>query len=133
MAQYARELPVDKNNNPYTVSSPNFQSLQATTGTPTTSSIISLTDRTTVVEVTAIGGPIMMKWGNTSIATGNAAVIDNAIPPNTSRTFVVPQSVFAVSSNQSVMGANGANGLFNMLSVKTLGASSIATVIVTEF
>lgn len=128
MAQYARELPVDKENNPYTVSSPNFPSYQSQGGSPIASSTLTLSDKTTVVEATAVGGPILLKWGPTSVTGTN---FDNVIPSNTTRTFVVPQSVAGVYP--SIQGANPANGLYSSVSFKTTAASSIATIYTAEF
>lgn len=112
MAQYAKSLPVDQNNNPYTVSTPNFVSNQSWQGVPITSSVIQLTDRTTVIQLASQGGSINFKWGTSSVTASN---FDGTIVSGNTQTFVVPQSVMAANS---VMGANGANGLYNSISVK---------------
>ncbi len=118
MSQYARELPVDKNNNPYIVSTPNFVSNAAWASVFTISSTVGLNDKTTAIQVTAVGAAVQLRWGNTSISSTN---FDAVIPANTAQMFVVPQSIIAV--NNSVMGANGANGLYNKVSFVTVGGN----------
>ena len=119
MAQYARALPVDQNNNPYGTSVPNQVSLNSWSSVFTVSSTVGLSDRTTVVQVAAIGAATNIKWGPGSI-TGT--VFDATVAANTVQIFVVPQSVMANSN--SVMGANGANGLYNSISIKTVGGNT---------
>lgn len=117
--QYARALPVDSQNNPYTVATPNYTSNQAWSSVFTVSSTVGLSDKTTVVQIAAIGAAVNIKWGTGSV-TGTA--FDGTIPANTQITFVVPQSVMANSA--SLMGANGSNGLYNSLSIKTVGGNT---------
>lgn len=118
MSQYAKELPVDKNNNPYTVSIPNFPAAQSWGSVFVASSTIGLSDRTTVVQIAAVGAPALVKWGS---GTVSSSTFDAVVPGNTQITFVVPQSVFA--SNASAMGANGANGLYNKITVLSVGTT----------
>lgn len=128
MAMYAKQLPVDRYNNPFTGASPAFPSNASQGGSPIASSVITLSDLTTVVEFTSVGGPILLKWGPGSVTSSN---FDNVVGGGQTRILVVPQSVMANSN--SVMGANGANGLYNSVSVKTTAASSIATIYTSEF
>jgi len=114
MAQYAKELPVDKNNNPYTIATPAFVSNQSWGSVFTVSSTIGLSDKTTVVQFLAVGQAANIKWGPSSVTATN---FDASIPANTPVTLVVPQSIMAAVS---VMGANGANGLYNSVSIKQL-------------
>lgn len=127
MAKYARELPLDKNANPYFTTTPGQVSYQAWSGVPASSSVIGLTDTTTVVQIAAIGAAISFKWGPSSVTSSS---FDGTVPANTVATYVVPQSVIAASN--SVMGANGANGLYNKISIKVATAVS-ASVFGTEF
>lgn len=114
MVNYAKSLPVDGNENPYTVSTPAFPSNQSWQGTPITSSTIGLSDRTTVVQLAAQGGAINFKWGPGSVT---ATSFDGTVVGGYTQTFVVPVSIMA--NGYSVMGANGANGLYNSISIKT--------------
>ena len=110
------------------------------------SSVISLTDGTTVVEIAAVGGAgIMMRWvpsTETAATTPFASVIasglgvanwDHVIAPLTVRRFVVP--IEKVPNPQSVMGANGSNGLYNRIAwISTVGTvAGRASVFGTEY
>lgn len=126
MSQYAKDLPVDKNNNPYSSTTPNYVANQSWSGVPLTSSVIGLSDKTTVVQIAAVGGPVSFKWGGGSV-TGTS--FDGTVSGGTQGIFVVPVSIMAAVS---VMGAGGANGLYNSISVKTSTATS-ASVFGAEF
>lgn len=127
MAQYAKDLPVDKNNNPYTVSTPGYTSNQSWQGVPVTSSTIGLSDRTTVVQLAVQGGAVNFKWGPASVTSTN---FDGTVVGGYAQVFVVPVSI--VANPNSVMGANGANGLYNSISIKAATTMS-ASVFGTEF
>lgn len=94
------------------------------------SSVITLTDRTTALEVTAVGGTAALKWiattsTNPSVLTGAAtANYDHIIPAGTMRRFVVPQERAGVSS---VSGANIMNGLYQRVAYITTGIASVLT------
>lgn len=118
MAQYAQALPVDKFNNPYTVATPAFPSNQAWSSVFTVSSTVGLSDKTTVIQIVTAGSAANIKWGPGSV-TGTS--FDATIPANAELTLVVPQSVLA---STSVMGANGANGLYNSISIRTVGGNT---------
>lgn len=122
MATYAKALPMDQYGNPYTVATPNFPAIQSWGSVFTVSSTVGLSDRTTVVQFMTVGQPVNIKWGASSVTATN---FDVSMPANTTITLVVPQSIMAVGSNVSVMGANGANGLYNSVSIKqlTIGGS----------
>ncbi len=100
-----------------------------------TSSVISVTQDTTVVEVTAVGSTGYIRWVGTSdtqasvTAAQAGANFDHTIPANTLRRFVIP--IEAQGNPASVQGVNRLNGLYRRLAIKTnLAASSI---IVAEF
>lgn len=87
-------------------------------GVPIASSVITLDDKTTVIEMTVIGGQsansaVIGKWGTASVTSTN---FDFIVQSGTTRPLVVPVSVFGTSS---VAGANVANGLYNAVAVKT--------------
>jgi len=112
-----RELPISKNERQYDGAPPAFISNQSQSGNPAVSSVISLNDKTTVIELMAIGGNngnagIIGKWGVGSVTGTN---FDIQINSGQTRQFAVPTSIFGV---QSVAGANVSNGLYNALSVK---------------
>lgn len=101
------------------------------------SSMISLDPRATVLEVSTGNGPAGIKWWGSVIGSDNihpsmtAANFDNAIPANTVRRFVIPQSVIGIASSGSIIGGLGAqNGLYTQVTViplQVLPATSIFT------
>lgn len=130
MASYARRLPIDQNNNPYPAPPP-FTSNQSQTGVPVASSVITLNDKTTVIDVTvmataAASAGIIGKWGSASVTSSN---YDWVVQAGNFRTFVVPVSVMGTSS---VAGANVANGLYNSVSVKTVNGTA-ASILTAEY
>ena len=130
MSKYARELPQDKQNNVYP-SPPAYTSYQSQKGVPLASSVLTLTDKTTVLEVMAIGGQagnaaILGKWGVASVTTAN---YDFMVPVGGVYPFVVPVSVMAAAS---IAGANVMNGLYPAVSFITATATS-ASVFTVEY
>lgn len=102
---------------------------QTTSENGTASSVITLTDRTTALEITAVGGPAAFRWvartdTQASVITiaGTTANYDHVIPTGTLRRFIVPQEVQAITS---IAGANVMNGLYQRVAWKTIGVASI--------
>lgn len=124
--KYAREIPLDKNSTSYSTT-PSFTAYQAQSGVPTASSVITFTDKTTVVDVMAIStgaatGGIIGKWGSASVTVTN---FDFQVNAGQNRTFVIPQSIMGTAS---ISGANVSNGLYPNMAVKYVGtATSILT------
>lgn len=134
---YAAGLPVDKSGaamQEYPAAMPakglNFSENN------TVSSLITLTDNTTVIEVAATGGPAAIRWvpatetagvapAGSVITAAATANFDHVIETATVRRFVVPRNTAGV---QSIVGANIRNGLYNRVAVKTFGISSVATI-----
>ena len=126
---YARELPQDRKDQRFDGAPPAFVALQSQSGVPAASSVLTLTDRTTVIDITATGvaagsAAIIGKWGSASVTASN---FDIAVAAGQSRTFVVPVSVMGTTS---VAGANVANGLYATLALKNVGTAggSVLTV-----
>lgn len=126
---YARNLPLDKNNMPYPAP-PAFTSSQSQAGNPVASSVITLSANTTTIGIMALGGQagnaaIIGKWGASSVTSTNFDIMVNS---GQTLPFVVPVSVFGAQL-ASVAGANAQNGLYTSLSVKaaTAQACSIFT------
>lgn len=101
------------------------------------SSMIALDGRATVLEVTTGNGPAGLKWWGSVIGSDNihpsmtAALFDNAVPANTTRRFVIPQSVMGRATMGSIVGGFGSqNGLYTQVTViplQILPATSIFT------
>lgn len=119
---YAPQLPRDKADNSLQEYPAPIIAIQAQNGVPAASSIVTLSDRTTMIEVAAVGNPLLMKWG---AATVTATSFDHIIAANSVRRFVVPQSVAGVPS---IAGANVMNGLYNKVGfIVATGSASVFT------
>lgn len=117
---YAKPLAQDRNGVPmqaYPVSSP---AITAVAGVPIASSVISLNDLTTTVEMAVTSNPVLMKWG---VASVTAANFDHVILPGEVRRFVVPISSQG-TGNQSVAGINPESGLYSALAVIATGTTA---------
>lgn len=94
----------------------------------TASSVITVNDNTTDLEVSAVGSTGFVKWigrGDTTASVINSAGTANydvVIPAGTVRRLVIPRETLGTSS---IVGANIQNGLYNRVAWKTGGAGSI--------
>lgn len=95
----------------------------------TASSVVTVTDGTTVVEVGAVGAPVYIKWvartdttASVVAVAGATANFDDYVPANTTRVFPIPQEILGTSS---IVGANIANGLYNRVAWKSAGIGSV--------
>ena len=132
MANYAKELPLDKNNYPASLV-PAKLSNQSQAGNPTASSVLTLTANTTVVNVMAIAGlngagGILGKWVTAAQVTSGASSVtatnyDFMVNSGQNLSFVVPVSTSGTGS-QSVQGINPTLGLFPAVSLKAATAQS---------
>ncbi len=108
------------------------------------SSVITLTENTTAIEVAAQGaGGVLIRWiavadtnpsvfGITSVGATNAPNFDHAVTANTVRRFVVPiESQNNSQGYSSMVGDNRSNGLYQRVAVVSSGG--ISSVIVTEY
>ena len=95
-----------------------------------TSSVITLNDQTTMLEVAAIGSTGFLKWIPTTDTTASvvsaaaSADYDHVIPAGTLRRFVVPQERIGITS---IAGANIMNGCYQRVAYKSGGIGSIMT------
>ena len=140
---YAAGMPNGKNNMPISQDTPApFKAVeQYYAANGGTSSVVTLTENTTAIEVAAQGAAVVMRWVYVTDGTGaNTSVIstplananfDHVVPANTQRRFVVPIEVqYSENPNNSVVGQNIANGLFKRLAFKNEGVGSV---FVTEY
>lgn len=104
--------------------------LSRTSENAAVSSVITMTDRTTALEVTALGGTAALKWIATTntnpsvITAAGTANYDHIIPAGTMRRFVVPQERAGIPS---ISGANIMNGLYQRVAYVTGVAASVLT------
>lgn len=140
---YSAGKAVGNNHVPQYDSPPPFKAIkQYVSENATASSVITLTDNTTSIEIGTGGTQAVMRWVLVADGTGAAtsviavagatANLDHTIPANTVRRFIVPIEIQApgFAPNASIVGARVENGLFARLAYKTQG---VASVLVTEY
>lgn len=134
---YAAASPNDRKNNPMPEYPAPITAKATYLNTTTVSSVMTMTDDTTIIEVSVSGGiPAGLKWISRTDTTASVVTVvptnyDHIIPPNTVRRFVVPIEQQGVSS---IVGINKQAGLYNRFAVKGVStASSVASIWVSEF
>lgn len=95
------------------------------------SSVQTMTDNTTQIEVGTTNGGAMIRWVPAtegaaapagSVLTNN---FDHYIPANMVRTFVVPRETMGSSS---IVGANVQNGLYRRFAIANLTIASVVSI-----
>lgn len=100
----------------------------------TASSVITLNDNTSTIEIAATGGPAFIRWVPTTetaavapagsvISAAGTANFDNAIAKDTVRRFAVPIESFVAQT--SIVGLNKQYGLYNRVAI--IGVASVAS------
>lgn len=93
------------------------------------SSVITLGDNTTELEIAATGAPAYIRFVSTTdtaasvVSTAAAANFDFAIASNSVRRFPIPIEAFVAQS--SIVGLNKQYGLYNRVAI--IGAASVAS------
>lgn len=129
MKSYAKALPIDKDGSTMQQHPAPVLSLARSGGeNATASSVITLTDNTTAIEVAAQSTAAAIRWvaANDTQASVVSAVsgtnYDHIIPANMMRRFVVPIESMPQSST---VGANVQNGLYKRVALKSIGVGSV--------
>ena len=101
------------------------------------SSVVTLTENTTAIEIAAGQSAVLMRWVyRADAATAATSVLatnwDHAIPANQVRRFVVPieisnNGVQVGATITSMVGANIENGLFRRVAYKNTSIGSVMT------
>ncbi len=101
------------------------------------SSVITLTDNTTVVDVMVSGGGgVVLKWipitdtAGSVVGAGAGQNFDHAVPANWRQRFVVPIESMGVGS-ASIVGVGPKYGLYKRLAYVGVGAS-VSSILVAE-
>ncbi len=99
----------------------------------TASSVISVSDNTTSIEVAAVGQAVALKWiaqsnTNPSVITiaGATSNYDHIVSANTVRQFALPIETIGASQG-SVVGINRQAGLYQRFAIKSMGVGSVLT------
>lgn len=129
MARYAKPVAVDKNGNTLDSQPLPLKALVTVVSeNGAVSSVITLNDNTTDIEIAAVSAPVAIRWiarGDTQgsvLTVAGTANYDAFLQSNQTKRFIVPIETIGTSS---VVGANIANGLYNRLAYKTVGIGSI--------
>lgn len=125
---YPKRIPVDESRNPMT-DYPAAVTAQARFYRDSgVSSVQTLTDNTTQIEVGAVGSGVILRWVPTSDGAGAPAGsvlstnFDHFIPAAQIRKFVVPKEVATVNS---VVGVNIQQGLYRRIALANITTGSI--------
>ena len=130
MSNYSKKLARDVGGAALTGSPAPFLAKARYTGeNASSSSVISVTDDTTEIEVAAVTTAAAMRWVTTadtqaSVVTvaGATANYDHIIPVSTVRRFTIPQES---SGTSSIVGSNVKYGLYRRFAVKSMGIGSV--------
>lgn len=125
---YARGVPMGNNQIPFQGNGtpPAVKAIaRYTSENNAASSVITLSENTTAIEIAAQGGSVIMRWVPTSDTTasvvgvaGATANYDHVIPVGMYRRFVVPIEVNNPQGYGSMVGANIENGLYRRVAIK---------------
>lgn len=128
---YATILQRDKGGEPMQHYAPPFKSLAVyKRDNGSASSVITLTDSTTTVEVSAVGATGYVRWIASSdttasvVGTASGANFDHVIPAGVVVKLAVPKETGGTSS---IVGVNVQEGLYKRLAGITVGVGSIMT------
>ena len=130
---YAKELPRDKQGAAMQEYPAPFRpNARYAPENSSASSVITLTDDTTEIEIAAVSGAAVMRWVTAadtqasvvSIA-GGTTNFDHVIGTGTVRRFVVPIALATVQA--SIVGVNVQMGLYKRFAVKSIGNASVLT------
>ena len=129
--QYAARLPIDASNLPmqnYPAAKKAYA--QYSKENASVSSVVTLGHDTTVIEVAAVGQPVVLRWVATSdttasvVSAATGANFDHTVVTGEVRRFVVPIESYGTAQG-SVQGINRGNGLYQRVAFKTTGAGSV--------
>lgn len=137
---YASAIPTDREGHDMdTYPSPFKANARYGTNNATTSSVITLNDNTTVIEVAAVGQSVAIRWVPATetaavspfasvITTGASPNFDNTVGANGIRRFVVPVETTGVNS---IVGIGVQAGTFRRVAV--MSAAAVSSILVSEF
>ncbi len=137
---YAKVQPMDQGNGKMVNYDPAYKALaRYGTNNAIVSSVITLTDDTTIVEIAAVNVPVGIRWVPSTetaavtpfasvITTGTGMNYDHLVAKDTTRQFVVPQERQGVGS---VVGINVQAGLYKRIAV--IAGASVSSILVAEF
>lgn len=131
MANYAKSLPIDRSGTSMQeYPAPALALKRSGSENASSSSVITVNDNATAIEIAAVGGPAVMRWVASSdtqasvVSAASGANFDHVIPTATVRRFVIP---IESMQSSSIVGANKQYGLYNRFAIKSIGVASVLT------
>lgn len=104
------------------------------------SSVITLTQNTTAIEIASQSAPVIMRWVGTGdleasvFANASVASYDHVIPANTVRRFVVPiESATNTTYGATITSVQGQNREYGLFRRVAYGTTTIASVFLSEY
>lgn len=138
---YAKQLPIDGGGNPMQEYPAPFKAnARYSTNNATSSSVITLNDNTTVIEVIANGSPVAVRWipstetaavspfASVITTSGATANFDHIVPKDTYRRFVSPIEIQGVSS---IVGIGVQAGTYRRVAI--MSGAAVSSILVAEF
>lgn len=132
MKYYTAPLAIDKDGTPmHSAPAPQKALVTTVSENAGTSSVITVSQDATKIEIVTQGTAALMRWVPTGDGEGsvfgNASIMnyDHAIPANSLRTFVIPIEAQPATGYSSQMGANRLNGLYRRFAWRTQGVASV--------
>ena len=133
---YATPLPSDERNNVMQEFPSPVPALATTVAVANISSVVTLNNQTTSIEVNATPLAAAIKWipigaAQTSVISSyaSAANFDHIVPAGTVRRFVVPRETQGIAGPAL---ANSVHGLYQRLAVVPIN-SAVSSILVTEY
>lgn len=140
---YAKPIPIDKNQNPLqSFPAPFLSTARYNSTNAVASSVLSLNPNTSEIEVSTFGGQgAVLRWIPLTetaavspfasvIASGLGANFDHAIPAGQLRQFVVPRETQGLGTTPQQIGSTF--GLFQRVAIINAGATA-SSILVSEF
>lgn len=133
---YAAGTPIGNNEVPIYNSPAPVQAIeQYYSANAVASSVVTLTDNTTAIEIAAGANPVIMRWVSVADAStaatsvialpSTSANFDHIVPANTVRRLVVPIERATAQGYSSMQGVNRDLGLFQRVAFKSEVVSSV--------
>lgn len=133
MANYVNSLPRDRDGEPLQeFPTPKLALARYAPENSSASSVITLTQNTTSLEVAAVGNSAVVKWIATTntnpsvISAAGTENFDHVVPSGSVRRFAVPREATGTTAG-SVVGINRENGLYQRVAIKSIGVASVLT------
>lgn len=133
---YASRIPLDESNNPMQEFATPFPAIATTVAVANISSVVTLNNNTTTIEVMASPLSAAIKWiavgaAQTSVIASSLGTsnFDHIVPAGTVRRFVIPRETQGIAGPAL---ANSVHGLYQRLAVVPIN-SAVSSILVTEF